>query len=429
MKEYSQMSIEELEAELSEQKKKYKGYEQANLSLNMARGKPSPSQLDLSEDLIDNLPWDKGYLTESGDDVRNYGLIDGIPEAKKLMSEMLECRSEQVVVFGNASLNIMYDVVDWAFVFGIDGEKPWGKQGDIKFLCPVPGYDRHFSITEGFGIEMINIPMTDEGPDMDMVEKYVNNDASVKGIWCVPKYSNPQGISYSDETVKRFATLKPKAKDFRIFWDNAYCVHHLYDDVASQDKILNILDECEKAGNPDIVYEFASTSKVTFAGAGISCMASSVKNLDEIRKRLSIQTIGYDKINQWRHVKFLKNRAGIDVHMKKHAAILRPKFETVMKKLDEELIPLGLGSYVAPKGGYFVCYEAPEGTAAKAINMAKEAGVVMTGAGAPFPYKKDPKDSVVRIAPSYPEPEELDTAMEIFVCCVKIAYLEKKLGK
>lgn len=428
MKKYEEMTAEELQQELEKLKEKYKGYEDAHLSLNMARGKPSSKQLDLSEDLIDNLPWDKGYLTEAGDDVRNYGLIDGIPEAKQLMSEMLECRPEQVVVFGNASLNIMYDVVDWAFVFGIDGEKPWGRQESVRFLCPVPGYDRHFAITEGFGIEMINIPMTEDGPDMDLVEKYVNNDSTIKGIWCVPKYSNPQGISYSDETVRRFANLKPAAKDFRIFWDNAYCVHHLYDEKERQDRILNILDECEKAGNPDIAYQFASTSKITFAGSGISCMSSSVKNLDEIRKRLSIQTIGYDKINQWRHVKFLKNRAGIDEHMKKHAEILRPKFEIVEKKLDEELLPLGLGSYVAPKGGYFVSYEAPEGTATAIVGKAKQAGVVMTGAGAPYPYKKDPKDSVIRIAPSYPEPEELEKAMDIFACCVKLAAVEKMLG-
>ncbi len=427
MKKYTEMSPVELKEELETLRSTYKGFEEAGFEFNMARGKPSPAQLDLSEDIINNLPWDKGYLTESGDDVRNYGLIDGIPEAKKLMAEMLECDPLQVVVFGNASLNIMYDVVDWAFVFGIDGEKPWGRQESVKFLCPVPGYDRHFSITEGFGIEMINIPMTGSGPDMDMVEKYVNNDPTVKGIWCVPKYSNPQGISYSDETVRRFAALTPAAKDFRIFWDNAYCVHHLYDDESRQDRILNILAECEKAGHPDMVYQFASTSKITFAGSGISCMSSSVKNLDEIRTHLSIQTIGYDKINQWRHVKFLKNRAGIEEHMKKHADILRPKFEVVMKKLDEELIPLGLGSYRRPNGGYFVSYEAPAGTAKDIVGKAKAAGVVMTGAGAPFPYKKDPDDSVIRIAPSYPEVDELEKAMDVFVCCVKLAYIEKHI--
>ena len=293
------------------------------------------------------------------------------------------------------------------------------------FLCPVPGYDRHFAITEHFGIEMINIPMTEDGPDMDMVEQYVNNDPSVKGIWCVPKYSNPQGYVYSDETVKRFAALKPAAEDFRIFWDNSYVVHHLYED--RQAELLDIISECEKAGNPDIVYEFASTSKVTFAGAGIAAMASSKKNLDFIRKSMTIQTIGYDKVNQYRHVKYFKNLDGIKAKMKQHADILRPKFELVDEILTKELEGLGIGTWTKPLGGYFITFETLEGCATSVVKKAKEAGVVLTGAGAPFPYGTDPRDFVIRIAPSYPTLEELRQAAEVFVLCVKLASVEKLL--
>lgn len=308
---------------------------------------------------------------------------------------------------------------------GVMGSTPWCKLDKVKFLCPVPGYDRHFKVTEFFGIEMINIPMTESGPDMDLVEKYVSSDEAVKGIWCVPKYSNPQGISYSDETVKRFAALKPKAEDFRIFWDNAYVVHHLYED--DQDEILDIISECEKAGNPDMVYEFCSTSKISFAGGGVAALAASEANLDFIKKQFTVQTIGYDKINQLRHVRYFKDMDGVKKQMMKQAAVMRPKFEMVESVLENELGGLEIGSWVKPKGGYFICFEALEGCAKSIVAKAKEAGVTLTGAGAPFPYGKDPKDSVIRIAPSFPTMDDLKMAAEIFVVCVKLASVEKLL--
>jgi len=354
-------------------------------------------------------------------------VMEGIKEAKKLMADMMECDPANVLVCGNASLNIMYDMIARNYAFGVMGNTPWCKLDKIKFLCPVPGYDRHFLVTQDFGFEMINIPMTPDGPDMDMVEQYVNNDPAVKGIWCTPKYSNPQGVVYSDETVKRFANLKPAAKDFRIFWDNAYCVHHLYEDPAKQGKILDILKECELAGNPDMVYEFASTSKVTFAGAGISAVATSEANLAEIKKHLTIQTIGFDKVNQLRHVRFLHDRAGIDEHMKKHAALLRPKFEMVEKLLNDEIVSAGLGTFLHVEGGYFICFHSLKGCAKDIVARCKAAGVTLTGAGAPFPYGNDPDDSVIRIAPSYPEIDELKKAMDVFVVCVKLASIDKLL--
>ena len=322
------------------------------------------------------------------------------PEAKRLMAEMIGVKPENVIVCGNASLTIMYDTISRSVTHGVLGNTPWCRLDKVKFLCPAPGYDRHFAITEHFGIEMITVPMTPQGPDMDMVEKLVSEDDSIKGIWCVPKYSNPQGYSYSDETVKRFAALKPAAKDFRIFLENAYAVHHLYDD--RQDEILEILSECEKAGNPDMVYEFTSTSKVTFAGAGISAVASSEANLNAIRKSMTIQTIGYDKVNQLRHVRYLKNLDGIKEHMKKHAEIMRPKFEAVLEVLSRELSGLGIGQWTNPNGGYFISFDAMEGCAKAIVAKCKEAGVVLTGAGASYPYGKDPKDSNIRIAPSFP---------------------------
>lgn len=425
MKSYQEMSKEELLQEKESLKAAYKEYQKMDLSLNMARGKPAVEQLDMVMDILDVLDSKSEMVAENGIDVRNYGEMDGIPEAKKLMADMMGTKAESVLVFGNASLTIMYDTVSRSMTHGVCGSTPWCHLDKIKFLCPVPGYDRHFAITEHFGIEMINIPMTEDGPDMDMVEQYVNNDPSVKGIWCVPKYSNPQGYVYSDETVKRFAALKPAAEDFRIFWDNSYVVHHLYED--RQAELLDIISECEKAGNPDIVYEFASTSKVTFAGAGIAAMASSKKNLDFIRKSMTIQTIGYDKVNQYRHVKYFKDLDGIKAKMKQHADILRPKFEMVDEILTKELEGLGIGSWTKPLGGYFITFETLEGCATSVVKKAKEAGVVLTGAGAPFPYGTDPRDFVIRIAPSYPTLEELRQAAEVFVLCVKLASVEKLL--
>ena len=321
----------------------------------------------------------------------------------------------------------MYDQVSRAYTHGILGNTPWGRLDKVKFLCPVPGYDRHFAITEHFGIEMINIPMSESGPDMDMVEQYVNNDETVKGIWCVPKYSNPQGFTYSDETVKRFANLKPAAMDFRIFWDNAYVIHHLYDD--KQDEILDIISECEKAGNPDMVFEFASTSKVSFPGSGIAALASSEANLADIKKSLTIQTIGYDKLNQLRHVRYFKDINGLKEHMRKHAEQMRPKFEAVLEVLNTELGGLGIGSWYAPRGGYFISFDAMEGCAKEIVAKCKEAGVKLTNAGATFPYGKDPKDSNIRIAPSFPTPEEMAQAADLFVLCVKLVSVEKLLAK
>ena len=349
----------------------------------------------------------------------------GIPEAKKLMADMMGTTPDHVIVYGNASLNIMYDQISRAYTHGILGNTPWCKLDKVKFLCPVPGYDRHFAITERFGIEMINIPMSESGPDMGMVEEYVSKDASVKGIWCVPKYSNPQGYTYSEETVKRMAALKPAAEDFRIFWDNAYVIHDLYDD--NKDEIADIISECEKAGNPDMVFEFASTSKVSFPGSGIAALATSANNIADIKKQLTIQTIGHDKLNQLRHVRFFKDINGLKEHMRKHAEFMRPKFEAVESVLEEELGGLGIGSWTEPKGGYFISFEAMDGCAKEIVAKCKEAGVKLTGAGATFPYGKDPKDSNIRIAPSFPTPEEMKQAADLFVLCVKLVSVEKLL--
>lgn len=425
MKAYKDLSKEEL---LTLQKQLNKEYEEAKakgLKLDMSRGKPAASQLDMEMDFMNVLNADSIFKTEAGVDCRNYGIMDGIPEARKLIGDVLGVSADNVIVFGNASLNIMYDTVARSEIFGVMGETPWCKLDKVKFLCPVPGYDRHFAITEQFGIEMINVPMTEDGPDMDMVEELVNTDSAVKGIWCVPKYSNPQGYTYSDETVKRFAALKPAAKDFRIYWDNAYAIHDLYEE--KKDTLLDIISECEKAGNPDMVYEFCSTSKVTFPGSGIAALAASKANLDFIKKFMTIQTIGYDKVNQLRHVRYFKDAEGMKAHMMKHAAIMRPKFEAVFHVLESELNGLGIGSWTEPKGGYFISFDALEGCAKKIVEKCKEAGVVLTGAGATYPYKKDPKDSNIRLAPSFPTPEELAMATDLFVLCVKIVSVEKLL--
>ena len=384
----------------------------------MSRGKPAPSQIDHANGMLKEMT---DYHTKAGMDVRNYGVLDGIPEMKELFSELLDIPAGQLIVGGNASLNLMFDAVMRLFVFGTMGEKPWGRLDKVKFLCPSPGYDRHFTICETLGIEMIPVPMTKEGPDMDMVEELVGSDTSIKGIWCVPKYSNPQGICYSDETVDRLASMKTAAKDFKIFWDNAYGVHPVFEDV----KVKNIIDACEEAGTKNRPYYFFSTSKITFPGAGVSLIASSEENINEIKKIMGVQTIGYDKVNQLRHVQFFQNAEGLRAHMQVLAECMRPKFETVLKYLNKELAGTGLAVWEEPKGGYFVSVDVYPGCAKEVVRLAKEAGVVLTGAGATYPYKKDPKDSNLRIAPTYPTVEELEQAMELFCVCVKKAALHK----
>lgn len=427
MKSYEKMSKEELETLKKELDKKYEEVKAKGLKLDMSRGKPSKAQLDITAGMMDVLDSSTDLVSEDGVDCRNYGVLDGIKEAKRLFSQMAEVPPEKIIMYGNSSLNIMYDTISRCMTHGVLGSTPWMKLDKVKFLCPVPGYDRHFAITEYFGIEMINVPMTPEGPDMDMVEELVSKDDSIKGIWCVPKYSNPQGITYSDETVRRFARLKPAAEDFRIFWDNAYCIHHLYED--DQDFLLEILEECEKAGNPDLVYKFASTSKVSFPGSGVAFLAASDRNLEEIRKQLTIQTIGHDKLNQLRHARYFKDLDGLKAKMREHADIIRPKFEAVLEVLENELGGLGIGEWIKPKGGYFISFESMEGCAKKIVAKCKEAGVIMTNAGATFPYGKDPKDSNIRIAPTFPTPEELAEAAELFVLCVKIVSIEKLLAE
>ena len=422
---YNDMSKEELLALKESLNKEYAEAKAKGLALDMSRGKPSAKQLDVSLGLLDTINSSSDLKALDGTDCRNYGVLDGIPEAKKLMADMMGTTPEHVIIYGNASLNIMYDQISRAYTHGILGNTPWCKLDKVKFLCPVPGYDRHFAITERFGIEMINIPMSESGPDMGMVEEYVSKDASVKGIWCVPKYSNPQGYTYSEETVKRMAALKPAAEDFRIFWDNAYVIHDLYDD--NKDEIADIISECEKAGNPDMVFEFASTSKVSFPGSGIAALATSANNIADIKKQLTIQTIGHDKLNQLRHVRFFKDINGLKEHMRKHAEFIRPKFEAVESVLEEELSGLGIGSWTEPKGGYFISFDAMDGCAKAIVAKCKEAGVKLTGAGATFPYGKDPKDSNIRIAPSFPTPEEMKQAADLFVLCVKLVSVEKLL--
>ena len=427
MKSYEEMTKEELLKEKEGLEAEYKKFQQRGLKLDMSRGKPSQEQLDLSMGMMDVLTSGVDLTCDDGTDCRNYGVLDGISEAKQLIGDMIECNPDNIIIYGNSSLNIMYDTISRSMTHGVMGNTPWCKLDKVKFLCPVPGYDRHFAITEYFGIEMINVPMLPTGPDMDMVEDLVSKDEAIKGIWCVPKYSNPQGVVYSDETVRRFAALKPAAADFRIFWDNAYVVHHLYKEDQAQ--ILDILEECKKAGNPDMVFEFCSTSKVSFPGSGIAAIASSEANIADIKKRLTIQTIGHDKINQLRHVKFFKNVDGIKAHMEKQADLIRPKFELVEKIFSDELASRGIGTWMHPLGGYFISFEAPEGCAKEIVSKCKEAGVVLTGAGSPFPYKKDPKDSVIRIAPTYPSLAELEQAANVFVVVVRMAAAEKFLAE
>ena len=424
---YHEMPRAELEGIKARLDEEYAAIKAKGLALNMARGKPSSAQLDLSLPLLDILDSKADLHAADGTDCRNYGVVDGLPEAKALMATLLDDTPENVIVFGNSSLTIMYDTVMRCWTFGTGGHAPWCALPAVKWICPVPGYDRHFGVTEAFGIEMIPVAMNDDGPDMDEVERLAASDASVKGIWCVPKYSNPGGVTYSDEVVRRLASMECAAEDFRIFWDNAYCVHHLFDDAAQQDALLDIGVACQEAGTPDRYFKFASTSKITFPGAGIAAFAASPANVAETKRLMGPQTIGHDKLNQLRHVRFLKDAEGIAAHMRAHAAIIRPKFELVARKLSEGLAGTGIGSWSNPRGGYFVSFDALEGTASRTVTLAKEAGVVMTGAGATWPYKRDPHDSNIRIAPTLPPLEELDEAMDVFVCCVKLAAVEKLL--
>ncbi len=419
------MNKNELEAAKETLQKQYRAYQEQGLKLDMSRGKPGADQLDLSNDLLDVLGSQSDFRTENGLDARNYGGPDGIPEAKALFAELLGVAPGEVFVGGNSSLNMMFDAVACLMTHGVAGCEPWMKQGGVKFLCPVPGYDRHFAVTEYFSVEMLPVPMTPQGPDMDVVERLVSSDASVKGIWCVPKYSNPQGITYSDDTVRRFASLKPAAPDFRIFWDNAYCVHDISD---TPDTLLNLMDECKKQGNEDLPILFCSTSKITFPGAGVAAMAASEKNLAVFKRNYSFQTIGHDKLNQLRHVRYFHNVEGILSHMQRHKAILQPKFGAVIDLLEEELSGTGVASWDHPNGGYFISVDVLDGCAKRVVQLCREAGVTLTPAGATYPYGKDPRDANIRIAPTLPPVSELEQAMQLFCLCVKLAAVDKLLG-
>lgn len=423
---YCELEKEELLALKQELEKQYEDARGKGLKLDMSRGKPASEQLDMTMPMMDIFNRDFDMHDEKGVDVRNYGNLEGIWGARRLLGEMLGVDPEHVIVFGTASLSVMYDTVSRSVTHGVMGSTPWCRLDKVKFLCPVPGYDRHFAITEHFGIEMIPIPMNEEGPDMDMVEECIK-DPAVKGIWCVPMYTNPLGITYSAEVCRRIADLNPAAEDFRIYWDNAYCVHHLYDD--RQDTLPDILSMCRANGKEDMVLEFASTSKISFAGAGISCIAASLGNLEWVKHSMTIQIISHDKINQLRHVLYFKDLDGIREHMRKHAAIMRPKFELVLDTLERELGGLGIGNWTKPLGGYFISFDSMEGCAKEIVAKCREAGVTLTGAGATYPYKKDPHDSNIRIAPSYPTLEELKVTAELFVLCVKLVSVEKLLNK
>ena len=425
---YTDLTPDELKAVKTQLENEYAEIKARGLSLNMARGKPAADQLDLSMPLLSTVTTAADCIASDGTDCRNYGVLTGLPEAKRLMAAMLDDAPENVIVGGASSLTLMYNAIQRYITFGALGAKPWGELETVKWICPAPGYDRHFQITETFGFKLIPVAMTDEGPDMDAVEALVANDAAVKGIWCVPKYANPTGITYSDEVVRRLASMKCAAEDFRIFWDNAYCVHHLNDDAAEQDQLLDIAKACAEAGTPNRYLKFASTSKVTFPGAGVAALAASPENIAEIKTLMGSAVIGYDKINQLRHVKFLRDARGIAQHMSKHAQIIRPKFELVQQKLASGLADVGGCSWTNPRGGYFVSFEAPAGCAKRIVALAKEAGVTMTGAGATWPHKDDPNDTNIRIAPTLPPLAELDEALDVFVCCVKLAYAEKLLA-
>ena len=401
----------------------YNEFKKKKLKLDLSRGKPDQEQLKLSMPMLDALTSEADYIAEGGIDIRNYGCLDGLIEAKRLMAEVMETSPEWVIIFCDSSLNIMYDLISKSMTHGVMGSTPWCKLPEVKFLCPVPGYDRHFAITEYFGIKMINVPLLADGPDMDMVEELVAHDDSIKGIWCVPKYANPTGTVYSDETCIRIANLKPAAKDFRVYWDNAYCVHHL--DMKHPCIIPDILRLTIDIGNPNLVYKFASFSKISFSGSAISALACSPANMEDVKSQMRVQTIGHNKINQMRHVRFFKNRAGVLQHMEKHAAILKPKFDLVQEILNRDLAPYGIASWTDPRGGYFVSFNTLPGLAKKVVAMMKEAGVTMTEAGATYPYHLDPEDSNIRIAPTYASLEDLRQALEIFTVVVKLCTIEK----
>lgn len=418
---YLSMNLQELQKQEELLLKEYEKQKEKGLKIDMTRGKPCSEQLDLSEGMLTAISTNADCLTEYGFDCRNYGLVDGLDYAKKIFSDIIGVPWNQIIVGGNSSLNLMYDAVARYMLYGVNGEKPWVKQEKIKFLCPVPGYDRHFAICESLGIEMVNVPLLADGPDMDMVEKLIK-DETVKGMWCVPKYSNPTGITYSPSIIKRIAAMKPAAKDFRLFWDNAYAVHDIYEDG---DVLIDILPECEACGNGNMPLIFTSTSKITYPGSGVSAIGGSKENIDYIKSIMQKQTIGHDKMNMWRHVKYFKSADGIKEYMKKHAAILRPKFEICQKVLEENLADTGVAMWTKPKGGYFISLNVYAGCAMKTVELAKEAGVVVTEAGATFPYHKDPGDTNIRIAPSFPKIDELEKGMEVLCVCAKLAAVQK----
>ena len=418
---YLSMNLQELQKQEELLLKEYEKQKEKGLKIDMTRGKPCSEQLDLSEGMLTAISTNADCLTDYGFDCRNYGLVDGLDYAKKIFSDIIGVPWNQIIVGGNSSLNLMYDAVARYMLYGVNGEKPWVKQEKIKFLCPVPGYDRHFAICESLGIEMVNVPLLADGPDMDMVEKLIK-DETVKGMWCVPKYSNPTGITYSPSIIKRIAAMKPAAKDFRLFWDNAYAVHDIYEDG---DVLIDILPECEACGNGNMPLIFTSTSKITYPGSGVSAIGGSKENIDYIKSIMQKQTNGHDKMNMWRHVKYFKSADGIKEYMKKHAAILRPKFEICQKVLEENLADTGVAMWTKPKGGYFISLNVYAGCAMKTVELAKEAGVVVTEAGATFPYHKDPGDTNIRIAPSFPKTDELEKGMEVLCACAKLAAVQK----
>ena len=418
---YKDMTLDQRRAEYAALQTAFADLKAQGLKLDMTRGKPCKDQLDMVSDIFDMLKEPEDYIVD-GIDIRNYGALSGLPEAKRLFANLLDCKPKQVFVGGNASLQLMYGVIDCAFIHGrLNSPRPWCKEPVVKWLCPAPGYDRHFKLTESFGFELITIPMTENGPDMDIVENLIK-DPSVKGMWNVPKYSNPDGIIYSDETIERIAKMKPAAPDFLLMWDNAYCIHEFDGEFVP---FKDILSECEKYGNADMVFEFASTSKVTLPGAGIACFACSEANMEYMTKLIGIQAISFDKMNQLRHVKYLQNKEHTLALMKEHAKIMKPKFDMVVETLEREIKPLGIASWHTPKGGYFVSVNTAPGLAKRTLALAKEAGVVMTSAGATYPYGHDPLDSNIRVAPSLPPVEELEQAMAVFCCCLKLAALEQ----